>query len=114
NAADMRVLRQMNKELKVNVNLAANDSRLADLDRNVLSKLPRAMPHVTIAYAETNTTSLFGGTSGAAYGLTTYTYGGKEGVTHATTARADLPLIEAVDGEVVAPDAAHVCPRSAY
>src|SRR5437879_4986364 len=45
NPADMRELRQMAKELKVNVNLAANDSRLADLDRNILSKLPRAIPH---------------------------------------------------------------------
>src|SRR6266851_5642882 len=74
NPADMRTLRQMTKELKVNVNLAANDSRLTDLDRNVLSKLPRAMPHVSITFAETSTTSLFGGTSGANYGLVTYTY----------------------------------------
>jgi mono/diheme cytochrome c family protein len=109
NPADMRELRQMTKELKVNVNLAANDSRLADLDRNVLSKLPRAMPHVTITYAETSTTSLFGGTSGANYGLTTYTYGGKQGVTRATTAREVLPLIEALDGRVVTPD-----PTAAY
>ena len=109
NPADMRELRQMTKELKVNVNLAANDSRLADLDRNILSKLPRAMPHVTITYAETSTTSLFGGTSGANYGLTTYTYGGKQGVTRATTAREVLPLIEALDGRVVTPD-----PTTAY
>src|SRR5437660_7537310 len=109
NPADMRALRQMTKELKVNVNLAANDSRLADLDRNILSKLPRAIPHVTITYAETSTTSLFGGTSGANYGLTTYTYGGKQGVTRATTAREVLPLIEALDGRVVTPD-----PTTAY
>jgi hypothetical protein len=110
NPADMRTLRQMNKELKVNVNLASNDSRLADLDRNVLSKLPRAMPHVTITYAETSTTSLFGGTSGANYGLVTYTYGGKQGVTRATTAREVLPLIEALDGRVVTPDPTGVYP----
>ena len=109
NPADMRALRQMSKELKVNVNLAANDSRLADLDRNVLSKLPRAMPHVTITYAETSTTSLFGGTSGANYGLNTYTYGVKQGVTRATTAREVLPLIEALDNRVVTPD-----PTAAY
>ena len=109
NPADMRALRQMTKELKVNVNLASNDSRLADLDRNVLTKLPRAMPHVSITYAETSTTSLFGGTSGANYGLTTYTYGGKQGVTRATTAREVLPLIEALDNRVVVPD-----PTAAY
>src|SRR5437868_7997228 len=110
NPADMRALRQMTKELKVNVNLAANDSRLADLDRNVLTKLPRAMPHVSITYAEASTTSLFGGTSGANYGLTTYTYGGKQGVTRATTAREVLPLIEALDNRVVVTDATAVYP----
>jgi ABC-2 type transport system permease protein len=104
NPADMRALRQMSRELKVTVNLASNDSRLADLDRNVLSKLQRTMPHATITYAETNTSSLFGGTSGANYGLVTYTYGGKQGISRATTVREVLPLIEALDGRVVTPD----------
>ena len=57
NPADERALRQMTKELKISVNLASNDSRLTDLDRNVLSKLPRAMPRVTITYPETSSTS---------------------------------------------------------
>jgi hypothetical protein len=94
----------MPKELKVNVNLAANDSRLADLDRNVLGKLQRTMPHVTITYAETSTSSLLGGSSGANYGLVTYTYGGKQGTSRATSAREVLPLIEALDGRTVVPD----------
>lgn len=110
NAADMRELRKMPKELKVNVNLALNDSRLTDLDRNVLSKLQRSMPHVTITYAETNSSSLFGGTSGANYGLVTYTYGTKEGISRATTAREVLPLIEALDGRTVVPDPTAVYP----
>ena len=110
NAADTRELRKMPKELKVNVNLAANDSRLTDLDRNVLSKLQRSMPHVTITYAETNSSSLFGGTSGANYGLVTYTYGGKEGISRATTAREVLPLIEALDGRIVIQDPVAVYP----
>src|SRR5437879_612296 len=54
NPADERALRQMTRELKVSVNLASNDSRLTDLDRNVLSKLPRAMPRVSITYPETS------------------------------------------------------------
>src|SRR5258708_18331426 len=98
NPADERALRQMTKELKISVNLASNDSRLTDLDRNVLSKLPRAMPRVSITYPETSSTSLFGGTTGASYGLVTYTYGGKQGTSRATTAREVLPLIEALGG----------------
>jgi ABC-2 type transport system permease protein len=104
NAADVRALRQMPKELKVDVNLASNDSRFTDLDRNVLGKLQRTMPHATITYSETSTTSLLGGSSGANYGLVTYTYGGKQGTSRATSAREVLPLIEALDGRTVVPD----------
>jgi ABC-2 type transport system permease protein len=110
NPADERALHQMNKELKISVNLASNDSRLADLDRNVLSKLPRIMPRVTISYPETSSTSLFGGTTGANYGQVTYTYGGKQGTSRATTARELLPLIEALDGQNVTPDKTAVYP----
>jgi ABC-2 type transport system permease protein len=104
NPADERALREMTRELKISVNLASNDSRLADLDRNVLSKLPRAMPRVSITYPETSSTGLFGGTTGANYGQVTYTYAGKQGTSRATTARELLPLIEALDGRNVTPD----------
>jgi ABC-2 type transport system permease protein len=110
NPADERALRSMTKELKISVNLASNDSRLADLDRNVLSKLPRVMPRVSISYPETSSTSLFGGVTGANYGQVTYTYGSKQGTSRATTARELLPLIEALDGLNVTPDKTAVYP----
>jgi mono/diheme cytochrome c family protein len=69
-----------------------------------LTKLQRTAPHVTIDYLESSTTSLLGGSSGANYGLVTYTYGGKQGTSRATTAREVLPLIEALDGRAVTPD----------
>ncbi|HEY1293826.1 MAG TPA: heme-binding domain-containing protein [Chloroflexota bacterium] len=104
NTADVRALSHMPKELKIDVNLATNDSRFLDLQRNVLTKLQRTAPHVTINYAETSTSSLLGGTSGANYGTVTYTYGGKQGTSRATSAREVLPLIEALDGQTVVPD----------
>jgi ABC-2 type transport system permease protein len=110
NPADVRALRQMTRELKVNVNLATNDARFLDLQRNVLTKLQRTAPHVTINYAETSTSSLLGGTSGASYGLVTYTYAGKQGTSRATTAREVLPLIEALSGQTVAPDPVRAYP----
>jgi ABC-type transport system involved in multi-copper enzyme maturation permease subunit len=103
-AADARALHDMTKELKVDVHLATNDSRFQDLQRNVLTKLQRSAPHVTISYVETSTSSLLGGTSGADYGIVTYTYGGKQGISRATTAREVLPLIEALDGRKVTPE----------
>ena len=110
NPADSRALRQMTRELKVNVNLATNDARFLDLQRNVLTKLQRTAPHVTITYAETSTSSLLGGTSGANYGLVTYTYAGKQGTSRATTAREVLPLIEALSGQTVVLDAVRAYP----
>jgi hypothetical protein len=110
NPADVRALRQMTHELKVDVNLASNDNRFLDLQRNVLSKLQRTAPHVTINYAETSTSSLLGGTSGANYGAVTYTYAGKQGTTHATSAREVLPLIEALSGQTVVPDPVRAYP----
>jgi ABC-type transport system involved in multi-copper enzyme maturation permease subunit len=106
NPADARALHQMTKELKVDVNLATNDSRFLDLQRNVLTKLQRTAPHVTINYSESSTSSLLGGTSGANYGQVTYTYAGKQGSSHATSAREVLPLIEALSGQTVVQDAA--------
>ena len=106
NPADVRALSRMTRELKIDVNLATNDSRFADLQRNVLAKLQRTAPHVSITYSETSTSGLLGGTN---YGLVTYTYAGKQATSRATTAREVLPLIEALDGLTVTPD-----PVSAY
>jgi len=104
NPADERALQRMTRELKVQVNLASGDSRLRDLDRNVLSKLQRAAPHTTIVYSETSVTGLLGGTSGQNYGLVTYTYSGRQGTSRATTAREVLPLIHKLAGVTVVPD----------
>jgi ABC-2 type transport system permease protein len=110
NPADVRALRQMPRELKVSVNLASNDALFLDLQRNVLTKLQRTAPHVTITYPETSTSSLLGGTSGANYGLVTYTYAGKQGSSRATSAREILPLIEALSGHSVVPDPVRAYP----
>jgi ABC-2 type transport system permease protein len=109
NPADERALRQMTRELKVQVNLAANDSRLRDLERNVLTKLQRTAPHVTITYSESSGSGLLGGTSGQNYGLVTFTYAGRQGASRATTSREVLPLIHKLAGNTVVPD-----PTAAY
>jgi hypothetical protein len=49
--ADQRVLALMTAPLVVTVHLAPEDPRYADLQRNVLAKLARAPPHVTIRLA---------------------------------------------------------------
>jgi ABC-type transport system involved in multi-copper enzyme maturation permease subunit len=104
NPADVRALRNMSRELKVDVNLSTGDALFQDLQRNVLTKLQRTAPHVTINYADTSTSSLLGGSSGGNYGQVTYTYAGKQGTSHATSAREVLQLIEALSGQTVVPN----------
>ena len=50
-AADQRQLAALKDPLVANVHLAPEDPRYADLQRNVLAKLERAMPNVTIRLA---------------------------------------------------------------
>jgi ABC-type transport system involved in multi-copper enzyme maturation permease subunit len=104
NPADARALQLMIKELRVNVNLASGDNRFLDFQRNVLTKLQRTAPHLNVTYADTSTSNLLGGTTGASYGEITYTYGGKQVTSRAITASEVLPLIEALDGLTVTPD----------
>src|SRR5258707_13257094 len=49
--ADQRMLAKLAEPLVVTVHLAAEDPRYADLKRNVLAKLDRAMPNVSVRLA---------------------------------------------------------------
>jgi ABC-2 type transport system permease protein len=104
NPADARALQQMTKDLRVNVNLASGDNRFLDFQRNVLTKLQRTAPHLDVTYADTSTSNLLGGTTGASYGEITYTYGSKQVNTRAITASEVLPEIEELGGLTVTPD----------
>jgi len=50
-AADQLALAELREPLIITVHLAPEDPRYVDLRRNVLAKLERAMPHVTIRLA---------------------------------------------------------------
>lgn len=45
--------------MRVTVNLAPEDPRLSNLDRNILSKLRRILPQLTIDYAAHSRSGLF-------------------------------------------------------
>ena len=82
-AADERALAELRERLVVTVRLAPEDPRYVDLRRNVLSKLPRVMPNVTIRLA-TLGQSVVGSTSEEAYGEIEYSYGGRSVTTRST------------------------------
>jgi hypothetical protein len=66
-AADQRALADLREPLIITVHFAPEDPRYVDLRRNVLLKLERVMPHVTIRLATTGQ-SMVGSTSEEAYG----------------------------------------------
>ena len=98
--ADQRALADLREPLVITVHLAPEDPRYVDLRRNVLSKLERVVPHVTIRLA-TAGQSVVGSTSDEAYGEIEYSYGGRSAKTRSTSHREALPLIYDLAGRPV-------------
>ncbi|WGD55387.1 ABC transporter permease [Bradyrhizobium sp. CB1650] len=93
--ADERLLATLRRPLIVRVNLAAEDPRYIDLRRNVLAKLERVMPDVTVVLASerSNVTR-----PSDAYGQIEYVYGDRTDVSRSTSPREILPLLYALAG----------------
>jgi ABC-2 type transport system permease protein len=104
NPADERALRAMSQELRLTIYLAPEDSRLRELERNLLGKLRRVVPHLTVQYADTGKSGRFGTASSAQYGLIQYDYAGKHDESRSTSAAEVLPLIHALADQQVTPD----------
>jgi hypothetical protein len=83
-AADEAALRQIRSPLHITVFLAAEDPRLTDLDRSILSKLERILPSVQIDYAAQTRTGLFEGAVDH-YGEVWYELDGRKIMSRSTT-----------------------------
>jgi len=93
--ADQRLLATLRLPLTVKVNLAPEDPRYVDLQRNVLAKLERAMPNVSAVVAGTRQASR---SPDNAYGQIEYVYGDRSDVSRSTSPREILPLLYALAG----------------
>lgn len=82
--ADEAALRQIKEPLKVTVYLSAEDPRLTDLERSILSKLQRILPRVDVEYAASSRTGLFEGAE-EHYGEIWYEMGGRRVMNRSTT-----------------------------
>lgn len=91
--ADQKLLATLRLPLIITVNLAPEDPRYVDLRRNVLGKLERAMPNVSIVLAGGRQD--VGGTSDS-YGRIEYAYGDRSDVSRSTSPREILPLLYAL------------------
>jgi ABC-2 type transport system permease protein len=96
-AADQRALAELRQPLLVIVHLAPEDPRYVDLRRNVLTKLERVLPHVTIRLAATGQ-SVVGSTGDEAYGEIEYSYAGRSDKSRSTSHREVLPLLYGLAG----------------
>jgi hypothetical protein len=99
-AADQRTLADLREPLVITVHLAPEDPRYVDLRRNVLSKLERAMPRVTVRLA-TSGQSVVGSASEEAYGEIEYSYAGRSDRSRSTSPREIVPLIYALAGRPI-------------
>jgi ABC-2 type transport system permease protein len=95
--ADQRLLATLAQPLVVTVHLAREDPRYADLQRNVLAKLERALPNMLIRLAgERQSLPSNGGED--RYGEVEYTYGGRSDVSRSTSPREILPMLYGLAG----------------
>jgi ABC-2 family transporter len=93
--ADQNLLATLRLPLVVTVHLVPEDPRYVDLQRNVLAKLERAMPNVTIVLAGSRAD--FTAMSDA-YGQIEYAYGKRSDLSRSTSPREVLPLLYALAG----------------
>jgi hypothetical protein len=91
--ADERALAGLSAPLQVTVHLAPEDPRYIDLQRNVLSKLARAMPNVAIRSASARQPVATGSAGDDAYGEIEFQYGDRTDTTRSTSPREILPLL---------------------
>ncbi len=95
--ADANQLARLTEPLAITVHLAAEDPRYMDLQRNVLAKLERVMPRVSIRLA-TARQSFASAASEEAYGQIEYRYGARSDTSPSTSPREILPLIYGLAG----------------
>ncbi len=90
--ADEEVLAKIQGPLEIEVHLAPEDPRRADLDRKAIAKLRRVMPALRVQYISATSIGLFEQTA-PHYGEIWYELGGKKEMSRATTAESALETI---------------------
>lgn len=95
--ADQLALARLTEPLVITVHLAPEDPRYVDLQRNVLGKLERALPNITIRLAGGRQT-LSGKAGDDTYGEIIYVYGARSDTSRSTSPREILPLLYGLAG----------------
>jgi MYXO-CTERM domain-containing protein len=89
---DEDTLSRIRAPLRIDVHLAPEDPRRADLDRKAIAKLRRVLPKVQVQYISSTSIGLFEQTA-PHYGEIWYELGGRREMSRATTAESALETI---------------------
>jgi ABC-2 type transport system permease protein len=103
NPGDEAALARMDKGLTITLLLAPEDSRARELATNVLAKLKRLVPHLTVCWAAFERSGPFAAMQDARYGLVVYEYAGRKAESRSNSPREILPLLHDLAGAQVAP-----------
>ena len=95
--AEERQLRTLRQPLRIEVHLAPEDPRRADLELQALSKLRRVLPGLRVDYVAATSSGLFEQTR-PGYGEIRYYLGGRSTMSRVTTAEGVLESIWSVAG----------------
>jgi ABC-type transport system involved in multi-copper enzyme maturation permease subunit len=102
-ASDEAALRALPQPLAITIVMDPGDPRVADLDHELLSKLRRLVPDLSIAFGEVDKVGQFGAAGDDRYGLIFYDYAGRRESSRSTSMEEVLPLIYGMAGLKVAP-----------
>jgi hypothetical protein len=103
NPADEAALARMDRGLAISLYLAPEDSRAQEYERNVLAKLKRLTPDLTVHWMETGKAGGFGAAQDDRYGLIVYEYTGRRAESRSNSPREILPLLHDLAGATVTP-----------
>jgi ABC-2 type transport system permease protein len=103
NPVDETALRQMKEPLNITVYLSPEDSRLREMESNVLAKVRRIIPRVYLRYGAVPNVGQFGAPADDRYGLITYEYQGRHQESRSNSFREILPILHQLAGVTVTP-----------
>ncbi len=104
NPADTRALKELREPLKITIHLDPQDSRLLDMEQDVLAKLRRSVPTLKLKYEQAKQKGLFSATEDDKYGLIEYEYNGKYDQSYSNSQNEILAIIYNLTGLQVVPD----------
>ena len=104
NPADEAALRKMQSRLLLRIYLSPEDSRLKEMEANVLGKLRRTVPRLEIRYEDTSRRGLFSSVPDDRYGLIVYEYEGKRAESHSNSLARNCRLFMNFGNKKVRPE----------